>query len=104
MVNKYLYFLMIVYFSCSSPKSYYGYVCNQQNKPLQNVKVISFPKNNYTYTEAKGYFILAKTREISASLIFIKEGYLIDTIPSEAGNEFLYKNFIGDTFSLKSKK
>ena len=72
-------------FSChSTHKFYYGKITDEKNTPLANVLVAENDtlKGRQTKKDKQGSFQLERTPHWSADLIFIKEGYKTDTIPS----------------------
>ncbi|WP_297975853.1 hypothetical protein [uncultured Capnocytophaga sp.] len=94
-----LYTTHIVYYS--------GYVY-EGNKALSNVKIIEGDKNNYTYTNDKGYFKLRKKENVNNYLIFKKENYKTDSVfltPMGGGFqgkvEYLFLRKTIDTLKIK---
>ena len=89
----------------TKPLFYQGYVYHD-NQPQENVTVITDDNNqDYTKTDVTGYFKLNKMPNTLTDLIFNKEGFRIDTIPSvwsQHGEKIKY-NFINkkmDTIQL----
>lgn len=102
--------LILLIFACKSSRSFYhGYVYNS-NGPLNNVQVKEDMGNsNSTFTDSTGYFKLNKNTYLLNNLVFIKEGFKIDTIKtvwSQHGErlEYMFLNKKEDTIYLKPIK
>ena len=105
-----IFFLMFLILNgCkSSPTIYKGYVYHE-NKPLVNVSVIkeyAKDRKDSTLTDSTGYFELQKEPNSLVSLIFIKEHFRSETIPSvwtQHGEKVKYTflNKVFDTVRLK---
>lgn len=73
--------LLIINSCITKPKFYRGYVFYDK-KPLANVIVKKENCNNLTLTDSTGFFKLPKKSNSIRSLIFTKNGFVTDTIPS----------------------
>ena len=100
--------LLALCFSCNNQATYYhGYVLDDEMKPIYNVKVIEdsgAPLS--TITDSTGYFRLYKNPDWLSNLIFLKEGYVTDTIRTvwtQSGEiiEYTFLNQKADTVRLK---
>lgn len=96
-------------YGCFNKKQYYhGYVLDDKKRPIENVKVME--DNIYpfsTVTDSSGYFRLYKRPDLLSNLIFLKKGYLTDTIKtvrSVSGEkmESVFLNNKADTIQLES--
>ncbi len=93
--------------SCSTKPAFYrGYVY-YENKPLKNVTVKKMYDDEFsTKTDSNGYFLLQKEPNSLRSLIFEKQGFITDTIPSvwtQNGEKVKYTflNKYSDTITLR---
>ncbi|WP_300670348.1 carboxypeptidase-like regulatory domain-containing protein [Soonwooa sp.] len=69
--------------SCSQVNNFYqGRVVDENGKALENVIVAEDVITKQTKTDKTGYFKLNRTPDWLGNLIFIKEGFVTDTIPS----------------------
>ncbi|MCD8418796.1 hypothetical protein J2Q11_13770 [Tenacibaculum finnmarkense genomovar finnmarkense] len=106
MKNLFILALLLLNGCKTKPLLYQGYVY-YDNQPLVNVVVKKEHKNqDLTKTDSTGYFKIKKTPNSLTSLIFIKEGFKIDTVPSvwsqhgeKINYTFLNKKF--DTIRLR---
>jgi hypothetical protein len=74
-------FLLLI--SCNSVNNFYqGRVVDENGKALENVIVAEDVITKQTKTDKKGYFKLNRSPDWLGNLIFIKEGFLSDTIPT----------------------
>lgn len=83
-LNLLFLFLILGVFGCkTTPRFYRGYVYHN-NRPLFNVLVKADNPNflEKTTTDSLGFFKLSKSPNSLVSLIFIKEKFKSDTIPS----------------------
>jgi hypothetical protein len=102
--------LCVVFTNCSNYKSHYNGYVYYKNIPVQGVLVRE--KNNtktYTYTNSKGYFILAKNPNIIDDLVFKKESFKTDTVKtvwSQHGEKIEYQFVTNrlDTIFLKKNE
>lgn len=87
-----------------------GYVFNEINKPLVEVKVIDGnSSNNYVLTDRRGFFRLERKQEIdnNSNLIFIKKGYNDSLILVKVdsyhppGSYFIFLREESDTLTMK---
>ncbi|MGE8302304.1 MAG: carboxypeptidase-like regulatory domain-containing protein [Sphingobacterium paramultivorum] len=108
---KNILYLLVLFllFSCKTKVNnfYQGIVLDQIDKPLEGVTVTEEGRNEkQTITDKNGYFKLDRSSDWLGRLIFIKEGFETDTIPSvwhQAGETTEY-NFIGsDTTIIRLK-
>ena len=99
--------ILIISFShCRyKPEYFHGYVYDQEGDFVSNVK-ISFSElpNVYFYTDATGFFRF-KFEKFYPNLIFEKEGYITDTVPTvwiQHGERaiYLFTNKYPDTIYL----
>ena len=100
--------LLLALYSCNDqPKYYHGYVLDRKMKPISNVKVIENNKIPLsTITDSTGYFRLNKNPDWLSNLIFLKEGYITDTVRtvwSKHGEkiEYTFLNQNADTVLLR---
>lgn len=109
--KKNILYLLVLFllFSCKTKVNnfYQGIVLAQIDKPLEGVTVTEEGRNEkQTITDKNGYFKLDRSSDWLGRLIFIKEGFETDTIPSvwhHAGETTEY-NFIGsDTTIIRLK-
>jgi len=109
--KKNILYLLVLFllFSCKTKVNnfYQGIVLDQIDKPLEGVTVTEEGRNEkQTITDKNGYFKLDRSSDWLGRLIFIKEGFETDTIPSvwhQAGETTEY-NFIGsDTTIIRLK-
>lgn len=94
--------ICLVLGACNS-KAYNGFVYDQKSKkPIENVEVNDFLNQKSTKTDAKGYFNLEHEGKVSGKLIFKKQGYVSDTLPtiSIQSGEKQVEKFKGDTIYL----
>ncbi len=96
--------------ACGSMKNtfYQGMVLDENNNPIENVTVFEeYNIEKTTKTNDKGYFKLYRNSDRLGKLVFIKDGYKIDTIPTiwtQHGEQMEY-NFIGkETTSVRLRK
>lgn len=71
-------------------------------KPLSSVEISILNSNRKSYSDENGYFEVRKIKNISSDLIFEKELYCKDTVPSVTimNGEKQILNFRGDTIFL----
>ncbi|MEZ4859017.1 MAG: carboxypeptidase-like regulatory domain-containing protein [Flavobacteriaceae bacterium] len=82
-MKRYLFFLLVIFLNCTSVNDYYfGRVTDENNNPLENVIVLEEGFENQTKTDENGYFKLNCTPDWLSSLIFSKQGFKTDTIPT----------------------
>lgn len=73
----------VLLISCNSVNNFYhGRVVDENGKALENVIVAEDVITKQTKTDKKGYFKLNRNPDWLGNLIFIKEGFLSDTIPT----------------------
>jgi len=91
--------------SCDSINDYYqGKVMDENGKALAGVTVSELYRNRQTETDATGYFKLDRSPEWLGELIFTKNGYHTDTIPSvwhQAGETTEYRFVKNDTALIR---
>ncbi len=83
--------------SCNQHNNFYqGVVTDTAGTPLAGVRVTEMYRENQTQTDAGGYFRLSKSPDWVSDLIFVKEGYNTDTIPTvwHPGGETTAYNFV----------
>ncbi|MFH6602334.1 carboxypeptidase-like regulatory domain-containing protein [Maribacter algicola] len=103
------YVLIFVLLSCGQKTNdfYQGVVLDENNIPLENVTVFEeYVEENSTKTDNKGYFKLNRTPNWILSLVFVKEGYKTDTIPTvwAHGEQVNYQFIKNDTTQVRLKK
>ena len=101
-------YLFIYFFICScSNSNYYGYVYDfDTKKPLEGVKVSDSNNKERIVTDKKGYFVIKRSKNSSSTLIFLKEHYHNDTIPSVSiqSGELMEERFKGEIIYLFNEK
>ena len=110
MKNVLLLTLLLLTVSCKQElcDCYHGYVFDENKKPIHNVKVykeVAF--SNSTYTNKEGYFKLDRKVDFISELIFVKEGYISDTISPYTANRRGDKSLFvdrKDTLFMKRKE
>ena len=88
--------------SCSNLK-YYGYVYDFEiKKPLENVKVYDVHDKKMCTTNKEGYFEINYLKNHSSILVFQKQYYKSDTIPSISilSGELSVEKFKGEVIYL----
>ena len=91
------YILILTLYSCNSVNNFYqGRVIDEKNNPIEGVIVAEDHIEKHTKTDKDGYFKLDRSPDWLGRLIFIKEGYKTDTIPTvwHQGEETTEYNFI----------
>ncbi len=69
--------------TCNQHNNFYqGVVTDTAGTPLAGVTVTEMYRDNQTQTDADGYFRLSKSPDWVSDLIFVKEGYRSDTLPT----------------------
>lgn len=107
--NVIYYLIVIVFVSCKSANNYYqGKVQDQNGNPLEGVSVFEEGSKDIrgTYSDSSGYFKLKRSPDWLGNLVFIKEGYLSDTVPSVrslAGERVRYYFIEDDTTVVRLK-
>lgn len=99
-------FVFLLINSCT-PSVYYGYVYDYDKKiPLEGVSIYDKHNKKLSKTDKRGYFELPQTKNSSSILIFEKERYKNDTIPSISiqSGEFMKERFKGERIYLFSVK
>ncbi|TWH98761.1 carboxypeptidase-like protein [Flavobacterium tiangeerense] len=93
--------MALILFSCNQTNNFYqGQVTDENNKPLEGVIVAEDRIDKHTKTDKDGYFKLDRSQDWLGDLIFVKEGYKTDTIPSvsnQAGETTEYQFIKNDT-------
>lgn len=83
---RYAFVLFVfILLACSKKTTnfYQGFVLDENNRPIENVRVIeSYTIEKMTKTDKSGYFKLNRKPDRLASLVFFKDGYETDTIPA----------------------
>ena len=100
-------YLFLVLTSCDEKSNFYhGVIVDIDKNPISNVKVsMEFNQSESTFSQENGYFKLSKSPDILASLVFKKDNFITDTIPSiltQRGEVLIY-NFLNkkpDTIKL----
>lgn len=107
-MKKYLFIFLFIFMNCNSENDYYfGRVLDENNNPVENAIVIEDNFEGKTKTNNKGYFKLKRNSGWLGNLIFYKEGFKTDTIPSVRSQhgETLNYNFIEkDTTIVKLQR
>ncbi|WP_293311467.1 hypothetical protein [Pedobacter sp. UBA5917] len=101
------YLLIFLLINSCTPSYYYGYVYDYDKKiPLDGVKIYDGHNKKQSTTNKRGYFELIKTKNSSSILIFEKEHYQNDTIPSISiqNGELMKERFKGEKIYLFSAK
>lgn len=96
-IRYFLYVFVITFYSCQKDEYFYhGKVTDDNNNPVEDVIVTVENCKNKTKTDKKGYFKLMHSSEFLGNLIFRKEGFKTDTIPTvwRQHGETLNYNFI----------
>jgi len=95
-------------FSCRTSVNnfYQGKVLDEHGKPLEGVTIFEEERKNggVIRTDSTGYFRLDRSPDWLGTLIFIKEGYRTDSIPSirrQAGEQIKYNFIENDTTIVK---
>ncbi|WP_437918647.1 hypothetical protein [Sphingobacterium sp. LRF_L2] len=102
-----LLFINLCGFFCSchsSPLYYYGQVLDENNTPIESVYISKLYDDIGVVTDKRGYFKMDRSADRLDDLIFSKEGYITDTIPSvwRQNGEAIRYNFINhDTTFVK---
>ncbi len=95
--------LTLFIFSCKQEKKFYhGKVLDENNQPMSAVIVKELDGKDSVLTMDDGYFQLAKKPDRIDDLVFRKDGFQTDTIPSvssHAGEQLFYM-FLQDSPSL----
>lgn len=103
MKNIFYLLLLLLLYSCKTTGNnfYQGKVLDENDKPLEGVTVVEEDRDeNRTITDKNGYFKLDRSPDWLGRLIFVKEGYKEDTIPSvwhQAGEKIEYNFIKNDT-------
>lgn len=101
--------VILTLISCNSANNFYqGKVLDENEKPIQGVTIFEEERKNSSVatTDSTGYFRLARSPEWLGNLIFIKEGFKPDTIPSvrrQAGERIRYYFIENDTTVVRLK-
>lgn len=96
-IRYFLFVLLFIFLNCTSVNDHYhGKITDDNNNPLEDVIVKLEYFEIKTKTDKKGYFKLNRSSERLEKLIFYKEGYKTDTIPTVwcQHGETLNYNFI----------
>ena len=107
--NPIFYILIRTLISCNSANNFYqGKVLDENEKPIQSVTIFEEERKNSSVatTDSTGYFRLARSPEWLGNLIFIKEGFKSDTIPSvgrQSGKRIRYYFIENDTTIVRLK-
>lgn len=106
-IKKYLFVSLFILLNCQSVRyHYHGKVTDENNVPLKDVFVTLEYFENNTKTDKKGYFKLKRCSNSLGNLIFNKEGYKTDTIPtvwSQHGEALQYNFIEKDTTVIRLK-
>ncbi|MDX8552610.1 hypothetical protein MK851_03105 [Tenacibaculum sp. 1B UA] len=110
MKNVLLIALLLLTVSCKQElcDCYHGYVFDESKELINNVQIIeSSSYSQHTYSKSDGYFYLNRKANFISELIFVKEGYISDTIPPYTANRrgdkslFVHRK---DTLFMKRKE
>ncbi|MFX0558080.1 carboxypeptidase-like regulatory domain-containing protein [Maribacter sp. CXY002] len=102
-VNNIFFALVFTLLACGQkPNNFYqGVVLDKNDRPIENVKVFEeFGTENMIRTDTRGYFLLDSSNDRLTRLVFVKEGYKTDTIPtvwSQHGERVGYQFIMNDT-------
>lgn len=100
--------VVLTFCSCSSVNNFYqGRVLDEKGNPLSNVIVAEDDIKRQTKTDKYGYFKLDRSPNWLGHLIFIKEGYRTDTIPTvwhQAGENTEYHFIKNDATVIRMQK
>lgn len=103
-----IYLLILIFFSCRTANNFYqGRITNEENQPLEGVIVAEEHRHKQTKTDKTGYFKLDRSPDWLGNLIFIKDGYRQDTIPTvwhQAGETIGYNFIENDTTIVKLQR
>lgn len=104
-----VYLLLFVLLACEQKTNdfYQGLVLDESGRPIENVMVFEeYGKENRTKTDNKGYFKFNRTPDWLLRLVFVKEGYKTDTIPTvwAHGEQLHYQFVTNDTTLVRLKK
>ncbi len=99
--------LIILLFSCITPKNYEGYIFTKQKKPVMNIRVCEENSTNCTFTNKEGFFRLKKNTNSINNLIIFSNNKSIDSITTvwtQHGERVNYSFIEGrkDTLFLKN--
>ncbi|KAA2218819.1 carboxypeptidase regulatory-like domain-containing protein [Maribacter flavus] len=100
-------FLLLI--SCGSkPNDFYqGLVMDKNGNLIENVSIFEeYDTENRLKTNKKGYFKLNRTSDRIQSLVFVKEGFKTDTIPTvwaQHGEKLNYQFIKNDTTVVRLK-
>lgn len=94
--------LPLLFLSCKSTEKnfYHGVVIDEEGKPIENVVVkedFKYPQS--TVTEDNGFFQLFKSPFVGGKVIFLKKGFINDTIRTQTS---LYHGYRMDLFINKT--
>ena len=107
-MKKYLFIFLFIFLNCNSENDYYfGKVLGENNNPIENAIVTEDNFEEKSKTNEKGYFKLKRNPDWLGNLIFFKEGYITDTIPSfwhQHGKTIQYNFIEDDTTVLRLKR
>lgn len=106
-IKKYLFVSLFILLNCQSVSDHYhGKVTDENNNPIEDVIVKEECFEKKTVTNKKGYFKLKRSSNTLGYLIFSKEGYKSDTIPtvwSQHGEALQYNFIEKDTTDIRLK-
>ncbi|MCW8313754.1 carboxypeptidase-like regulatory domain-containing protein [Sphingobacterium thalpophilum] len=102
---KNIFYLLLLLFSCRTGVNnfYQGRVLDGNDQPLEGVTVIEENgKGKQVRTDKSGYFKLDRSPDWLGRLIFMKQGYRTDTIPSvwRQSGEAIGYNFVEDDTTI----
>jgi hypothetical protein len=78
--------LVLICFSCEDSSIYSGYVYNEKNKSLPDVKVQIVGSDIFTMTDENGFFSIDHKNR-GDELLVIKEGYAMQFYTPESSSE-----------------
>lgn len=105
-------FLLLILISCSNKITYYhGYIYNEKNEPLENLKIVEDDNlQSYSMTDQHGYFKILERNNYGGNLkVYTIDNVIIDTIwtvYSTHGEKLNYRfvNGRSDTLFISKKK
>lgn len=100
---SYIILSLVALCSCNKVNNFYqGKVVDKDGKPIEGVVVGEDNIKKHTRTNKNGYFKLNRSPDWLGDLVFIKNGYRNDTIPSvwhQSGETIRY-NFVEDDTTI----
>jgi len=102
-----IYLILLALISCNDTNNFYqGRVTDENNNPLVGVIVAEDRIEKHVKTDKNGYFKLDRSPNWLGNLIFVKEGYKTDTLPTvwhQVGETTEYDFIKNDTTIVRLK-